>query len=245
MDRGPTYQHNKKIANKNWVRLLPLATLSAAPVAGHPASTSGHHCRSVLLPCPILVQPSSPSRALLPSPNPILLESAVELRRGGGLARTTSSDDADTWRAWGECTCGRRPVSCCSGSLSPIGRSVEEGLVVLIGEKFPTFRVGSGSGSEEERIGEPLRLIPWSGRARGGRRRLELRRRVASTGARQGSRGGRAGRPGLARGGSHSGGRPCRGGRRGRRRSAGDGAAEKRSGAAEKRSGWAAEERRE
>jgi hypothetical protein len=51
---------------------------------------------------------------------------------------------------------------------------MEEGRVVLAGEKFPTFRFGSGSGSKEERIGEALRLIPWSGRAQGGRRRLEL-----------------------------------------------------------------------
>jgi hypothetical protein len=104
------------------------------------------------------------------------------------------------------------------------------------GEKFLTSRVGSGSGSKEERIGEPLHLIPWSGRARGGRRRLELRRPIAATWARQGLGGKRAGRAGVAEGGSHSGGRPCRGVRRGSRRSAGYGAARSaRDGAMEER----------
>jgi hypothetical protein len=58
---------------------------------------------------------------------------------------------------------------------------VEEGQVVLAGEKFLSVRVGSGSGTEEERIGEPWRLILGSGRARGGRRRLELQRLIAVT----------------------------------------------------------------
>jgi hypothetical protein len=95
---------------------------------------------------------------------------------------------------------------------------------VLAGEKFLSFRVGSGSGMEEERIGEPRRLILGPGHARGGRRRLELWRHVAVT--RPPGRGkeqeARAGHPWLAGGGSHSsslssGGQPCRGGRRGRR----------------------------